>query len=537
MRIPALLLLSVIAVIAQAPPPGAQVRTAPGPRADRRIAEAEPKVEKPTKAELKLAAAFIDRAQALTNDLNDTDRAYLLAKMAELTAKRDPQTSKAHAEEAFKLAGNSSDGAASQIQMSAMMAVSQNDLDRALQMLSEMPAQRQRPDGSLSPDIRGAAATMLFTRAFTKQGMDAVEKLQASARQMGENGFYPYMAVAQVLRGVGEKDKDRAQAIAMDAVAFINRRPLSGLESQQVTMFLQSAREFIPRPMMKEILDRVVKDALEAAKHSDGTQVAATFETDDGQSAQLNSMATLMIFQLMPMIRDVDPDWAKKLEEQSEELKRVAALMNSGQRTSLMIGARNGGPTGANGTDRDFRDELQANSVDELAARDPQRAMETAQSIKDPTVRVAAIARASAAGTDQDAKEKALKAAKEALAQTTDPRDKLTILSGLAQAQASLKDDEGLAATLQQSFNLADDMFRRSVDRNPAGGAWMRPGVQATIAMVRGIARKSPQTVSEKLDSVRHQPLKALLLLSAAEALDPESRSQSGPQFRFQFSN
>jgi hypothetical protein len=27
------------------------------------------------------------------------------------------------------------------------------------------------------------------------------------------------------------------------------------------------------------------------------------------------------------------------------------------------------------------------------------------------------------------------------------------------------------------------------------------------------------------------------LLLSAAEALDPESRSQSGPQFRFQFSN
>src|SRR4029078_9283924 len=126
-----------------------------------------------------------------------------------------------------------------------------------------------------------------------------------------------------------------------------------------------------------------------------------------------------------------------------------------------------------------------------------------AQSIKDPTVRVAAIARASAAGTDQDAKEKALKAAKVALAQTTDPRDKLTILSGLAQAQASLKDDEGLAATLQQSFNLADDISRGSVTRTPAGGRGMRPGVQATIAMVRGIARKSPQTVSEKLDSVR----------------------------------
>jgi hypothetical protein len=353
---------------------------------------------------------------------------------------------------------------------------------------------------------------------------------------MGENGFHPYMAVAQVLRGVGEKDKDRAQGIAMDAVAFVNRRQLTGMESQQVTMFLQSAREFIPRPMMKEILERVVKEALETAKQSDGTQVAASFENENGQSAQLNSMATLMIFQLMPMIRDVDPDWAKQLEDQSEELKRVSALMSNGQRTNIMIGARNtGGPNGPNGNERDFRDEMQAMNVDELAARDPQRAMETAQAIKDPTVRVSAVARASAVGNNAEEKEKALKAAKDALAEATDPRDKLTILSGLAQAQASLKDEEGLATTLQQSFTIADDMFRRSVDRIPASGAWMRPGVQLTTSMVRAGARKSPQTFSEKIDSVRHQPLKALLLLSAAEALDPESRSNSGPQFRFQF--
>src|SRR5262249_42091082 len=191
------------------------------------------------KAELQLAAELIDRAQALTGDLNDTDRAYVLGKMAELTAKRKPDQSKAWAEEAFKLAANNNTTASGQIQMSAMMAVSQNDLDRALQMLSEMPAQRPRSDGSSAPDIRGAAATMLFSRAFTKDGMNSVEKLQSAARQMGENGFYPYMAIAQVLRGVGEKDKDRAQAIAMDAVAFVNRRPLTGMESQQVTMFLR----------------------------------------------------------------------------------------------------------------------------------------------------------------------------------------------------------------------------------------------------------------------------------------------------------
>jgi hypothetical protein len=539
MRFPALLLsLSALCSLSAAQAP--EIRIGPpgsGQRADRRIAEAEPKVEKATKAELKLAAEYLDRAQSLIGDLNDTDRAYVLAKMAELTAVRDPQASKTRAEEAFKLAANSNDTAASQIQMSAMMAVSQNDLDRALQMLSEMPAQRQRSDGTSSPDIRGAAATMLFSRAFTKNGIDSVDRLQSAARQMGENGFYPYMAISQVLRGVGEKDKDRAQAMAMDATAYINRRKLSGLESQQVVMFLQSAREYVPQPMMKEILQRVVKDALEDAKKSDGTQIAASFETESGKSAQLNSMATLMIFQLLPLIRQADPDWAKQLEDQSEELKNVSNMMASGERTSIMIGARNGGPTGPNGNQRDFRDEIQAMSVDDLATRDPQRAMQTAQSIKDPTVRVAAVARASAATENADAREKALKDAKDALAQASDPRDKLTILGGLAQAQAAIKDDEGLAVTLQQSFVIADDMFRRSVDRNPSAGFWMRPGVQSVVTMVRGTARKAPSVVSQKVEDVRHQPLKALLLLTAAEALDPESRVQSGPQLRFQFSN
>jgi len=302
-------------------------------------------------------------------------------------------------------------------------------------------------------------------------------------------------------------------------------------------MFLQSAREYVPQPMMKEILQRVVKEALEDAKKSDGTQVAASFETESGKSAQLNSMATLMIFQLLPLIRQADPDWAKQLEDQSEELKNVSNMMASGERTSIMIGARNGGPTGPNGNQRDFRDEIQAMSVDDLATRDPQRAMQTAQSIKDPTVRVAAVARASAATENADVREKALKDAKDALAQASDPRDKLTILGGLAQAQAAIKDDEGLAVTLQQSFVIADDMFRRSVDRNPSAGFWMRPGVQSVVTMVRGTARKSPSVVAQKVEDVRHQPLKALLLLTAAEALDPESRVQSGPQFRFQFSN
>ena len=511
----------------------ARVERRMGPPPDE---QAKP-AEKPTKEQLKLAADLITQAQSLSGDLNPSDRAYVTAKLAELTAKRQPEQSQTWAESAFHQADDLSGAAKGSVQMSAMMAMSQNNLDRALEMLSSMESPRQRDDGTLSPDIRAAAATMLFARAFAKNGMKSVDQLVTTAHQIGENGFYPYMAVTQLMRGVAEKDKEKAQSIATDAITYINRRQRSNLENQQVTMFLVSARDFVPLPMMKQILENVVADALEQAKQSDGTQVAATFQNTAGDKVQLNSMATLMVFQLMPLIRDVDPDWAKKLEEQSDQLRQASALMRTGD-VSIMIGARNGGgPNGPNGDGRDFRDEIQSRQIDELVARDPDRAMEMANNIQDPALHASAMARATAAGNDEEAKKKALENAKDLLARTSDPRDKLTILAGLAQSQAALKDDEGLNNTLQQALATADDMFRRSVDKNPSAGAWMRPGVDTASSIVKSLAKKQSTMVTAHVSDVRQAPLKALLLLSAVEALDPEAKSQSGPQMQFRFSN
>lgn len=494
------------------------------------------KVEKPTKENLKLAADLIQRTQGLAGDLNDTDRAYVLAKMAELAAKRDPEQSKSWAEESFRLAGNISGNAKGSIQMNALMAVSQNDLDRALDMLVSMDAPRQTEGDGFAPDIRGAAATMLFSRAFAKDGMKVLDRLESTARQMGENGFYPYMAVTELLRGVGQKDKDRAREIANNGIAYIKVRKRSQMENQQVTMFLRTAREYIPAPMLREVLETVINDAVEQAKASDGTQVAATFESSNGQRAQLSSMASLTIFQLLPVVREIDPDWAKKLEEQSDELRQASRMMGSGDQVSIMIGARTGGgPNGPSGNNRDFRDEMQAMQVDELASRDPQRALETADRINDPVLHSAAMVRATAAAKDADAREKAIKNAKELLAQTSDSREKLTILSGLASAQSATNDVDSLSATLQQALAIADDLFRRSIDKNPSSGAWTRPGVEIATRLVKSTAKQQGRLIAEKLEAVRQEPLKALLMLSAVEVLDPESRSTNGPQFRFAF--
>jgi hypothetical protein len=377
---------------------------------------------------------------------------------------------------------------------------------------------------------------MLFTRAFNKDGMKSVDALESTARQMGENGFYPYMAMSQLMKQVAEKDKDRAQSIATTALGYANRRKLSGMESQQLTMFLMFARDYVPVPMMKQILEQVVSDALEQAKNSDSTQVSAEFLNSAGERVQLSSMATLMVFQLMPIIREIDPEWAKKLEEQSDELRKAAAMMRTGD-TSIMIGARNGGPNGSNAPGRDFRQKVQSMQVDELASRDPKRAMEMANNINDPAMHAAAVARVSSSSFDADAQRKALDNAKQVLKSTSEPIEKLFVLSSIVTLQASMKDEDGMAVSLQQALALADDMFRRSIDKNPSTGAWMRPGAEVAASIVRSQARKNTAIVSDKIDSVGQSPLKALLLLAAAESLDPESRTQSGPVFQFRFAN
>lgn len=508
-----------------APPPGV-----------RRMRTDEKPAKPATKEEQKLAGELIQRAAGLTNDLSETDKAYVLARMAELSAKRNPEQSQTWAEEAFRIAGSQTGLAKGSIQMSAIMAVSQNDLQRALEMLSSMENPGLLSNGQPAPDIRAAAAVMLFTRAFNKDGMKSIDALEATARNMGENGFYPYMAMGALMRQVAEKDKDRAQAIATTALGYVNRRKLSGVESQQLTMFLLNAREYVPLPMMKQILEQVIADALDQAKNSDGTQVSAEFSNSQGQKVQLTSMASLMMFQLMPLIRDVDPDWAKKIEEQSDELRKAAALMRTGD-VSIMIGARNGGPNGPVGNGRDFREELQAMQIDELSARDPQRAMEMANNINDPVLHASAVARVAAAGDDAETQRKALENAQATLKTISEPREKLTVLAGIAQVQAAMKDQEALGATLQQSFAIADEMFRKSVDKNPSMGAWTRPGPEIAINMVKAMARKQPAVVTDKIDSVRQTPLKALFLLAAAESLDPESKPQGGQQFQFRFGN
>ena len=75
------------------------------------------------------------------------------------------------------------------------------------------------------------------------------------------------------------------------------------------------------------------------------------------------------MYQLRPLIKDVDPDWAKKPEDQNEQLRGAVAI----PATSMVGGNCLRLETGASQTNA--LNSVKASDVDELAQKEPAQAL------------------------------------------------------------------------------------------------------------------------------------------------------------------
>lgn len=466
-----------------------------------------------------LAESLLNRAYSLTKQTSDTEKAYILSRLAEASVKTHPQKSKDWADEVFSVTGTlPNDMQRSQVEIATLQALSENDPDHALELLAKMETPRDR-DGQPVPEMVSSVATMLFQRYWQKKGMDSLEGLATSARRMGETGSYPYMAMGMIIRQVKRKDPDKSKELMNEALTYFNRRQTNSAGNNQFAMFLRQNREDIPTPLLKDLLEKVVAQAV-ATKDESTSMVLAT---EKGVAAKLNSAASILLFQVMPMIRDLDPEWAKKLETQYQELRAAADFARSGEQRMMVtrgVGGAGGQPP------RAMMEEMQAMEIDELSTRDPQRALKMNAELTDPSVRAASGARlaASLVNTDPEQAAELLKKAKEAIAETKDPVDKLRILVGLAQAQASMNDKAGFEATLQSGYSLGEEMFRKGLDKNPNAPIFSQPGFDAMSRLTMSSVRMDYTATMARIDAIRSPLLQALLLITAAEGLDPDAR-------------
>lgn len=494
-----------------------------------KITAETPEAKKLKEENERKAKELLQRAYSNTKDLSESDRAAILARLASSSARVMPDQSKAWAEEVFQITrGLSSDNARGQYEMTALLAVAENDPDHALQLLLQMSSPGLNQDGNPLPDLRGAAATGLFQKYFQKKAEAGLPALQTTARQLGELGLYPFMAMGPIIRNVNQKDHDKAQSLVNESLVYFPRLQQTDMSGQQMAMFLRMNQSLISKPVMKDVLTQLVSKALATKKDSDNG-MTTTISTN-GNTATLQGASNLMMFQLMPLIKDVDPEWAQKLETENEQLRNaVIAQQNSPSGNNrVQIGMVVGnGPANQRGNPID---PMKAMEVDELAQKDPLQALKVSDQISDPVLRTATSVGIAGEinNTDPEQAARLVKNAKDAIAATPEQADKLRILAGLAQAQSAMKDNDGLNTTLDQAFTMAEDLYRKSVDKNPDSSVNTRPGIDSLSRLV-GIGIKADQsTTLGHIDRVNATPLQTMLLISAAENLDPDMKVVGG---------
>lgn len=495
----------------------------PAARARAQAEVKETPASKKAKAEREaLAETLLNRAYSLTKQTSDSEKALVLGRLAEASVKTHPQKSKEWAEETFSVTANlPNDMQRTQPEVAALQALSENDAVRALELMGKMETPKNR-DGEPVPDVRMGMATMLFQRVYQKQGLESLDTLRATARQMGETGAYPYMAMGMLIRQVKRRDAEKSKEILNEALMYFNRRQTTGGGNDQFAMFLRSNREDIPTPLLKDLLDKLVTESLATKEQGTTTMVMSN---EKGVAAKLNSAATILLFQLMPMIRELDPDRAKKLEVEYQELRAAADIARSGEQRVMVtagIGASGGAPP------RAMMEEMQAMEIDELSTQDPQRALKMNAELTDPSVRAASGARLAATLVKSNPEQAAelLKKAKEAIAEAKEPADKLRILVGLAQAQALMEDKAAFETTLQTGYALGEELFRKGIDKNPTASIYSQPGFDAMSRLTMSSVRVDYAATMARIDAVRSPLLQAMLLITAAEGLDPDARAR-----------
>src|SRR5712675_2317413 len=138
---------------------------------DSRNAEAE----KDKEARDELAAQLLTRAAAISSQLSDSDRAYLLSRLAQASARKQPQQSLAWADEVFTVtAGLPASMQRSQSEATAVQAAAEVDPQHALQLLG-----REEAQSASLPDQRPMQAVQVFQRYWQKNGIDGLDALLA----------------------------------------------------------------------------------------------------------------------------------------------------------------------------------------------------------------------------------------------------------------------------------------------------------------------------------------------------------------------
>jgi hypothetical protein len=412
------------------------------------------------------------------------------------------------------------------IEKNALVALSYVKSKRALDLLRIMSLPVS--DGVGFPeDVRADAATIIFQNYWHDHHSRGVPELRITALYLGQTGQYPYVAVAQVITDLthgrsgpsGEFPPD-AQTLLLDAYASYQRGSKFGVENDDFVDFLRALRPILPASLFRKGLELAVERLIDKDRPTDPQTYVARVYTEAG-TAVFHTRRELLLFELIPLIREVDPSWAAQVVERDTALAQAGA--HSGKDISTE-GVVSPGEPERGGQPRDLENGLQgsrAQAVGDLSANNLAGALRMAQSIGDPALRAVALGNiAGAIGTTQPGETKDIESAiRDTVPAVKGNEDKLRAFSALANASSAATDMAGFQEAIDKCFALGEELFEEELTTHPGRPTYDTSAFNSLDAVVKSGARFDPGTIVAKVLQVRDDSLRAYLLPGLSETL------------------
>ena len=371
-------------------------------------------------------------------------------------------------------------------------------------------------------------------------------------RQVAAEGQFPYQAAATLMLYLPEDRDSERQEIFSEALAgYLASGGPEGMRFEDIGTLVARFWDKLPPVVIVEATDRILAHAKEESK---AEHAPFNFVSSHG-SASFGSIYELRLFQLLPVIQNLDPSKAEQLlrdnpktkgmlERYPQGMRSLDATITStprakGERPEIFAISR--GPVDEydpQAAQRSAEIDKQRKAIYELARRDPKRALQSALALPgfretraDTLVSVGVIVGERDSSIARTAVKEALK-----LSTEFDAGFRFQVLKDAADAYLQLKDRDAALKTIAEGAAFAQQLYVKDADPTAPNTAlkaqW--PSTNFWRDFVGLAARISPDEATKIIDDVPDPEIHAFLRVALASSLMGQEPRMVHPVIRNQ---
>jgi len=377
------------------------------------------------------------------------------------------------------------------------------------------------------PDVAGRATSRLIKAYISKKRIAHAEEL---LHQLADGKEYPYEGAAELLAALGpEQAGDRLFIFNQALANFEQNGSIAGthdVDDVDMGTLVERSWQRLPSPLVLEAIDKL----LDEARSSPPRKLIAGWGQGKDSIVSLNSTYELRLFQLLPILQELDKDKAESL------LRDDAELRTKLEKHSNEMGSLDPANHGEGFSDDERLPEAlavvgdldkQLNQINKELETDPARALAHAVGMplgtpKFPfSIRLLMLGRVA---TDSAKKNPAIaKAALDEIAKLEDQlvASQLSTFPDLPEFYVQVGDNEGAEKAVSTMLKIARKLYAWDTDSDDPNQAFkaMWPSTVIWQRTLRAADKLSPALVQEVIADIPDPEIAAVVKLQQADVL------------------